>query len=147
MATTIANQLYTLTVALGDDLNAVEQPGLVTIELLVDGATAALASITGAALPNGTFIDLSTSFVSLVGGQALSIRLSQETFGFNAFAWFDNVRLEQTPVVAIPEPGVVALGVAMLLGWLMATRRFQPPSLRSAHRPPPRHPRRADDPS
>ncbi|NUZ05285.1 hypothetical protein [Piscinibacter koreensis] len=124
VATTLAGRLYTLTVSLGDDLQG-DQPGIVGIELLVNGVSAALATVTGAALPNGTFVDLSTGFVAPFDGQSLAIRLSQETLGTNAFAWFDNVRLDVADVGQLPAPGGLALG-SLALAALLVARRLMP---------------------
>lgn len=111
---------YRLTVAVGDRLD--EEPAEVAISLLANGSLipGAQAWTTGAQLPEGSFVDVSTMFDVLgpgdpLIGQLLHVRLlhhKPSAAGLGIFqANFDNVRLAAEP---IPEPASalsVALGV------------------------------------
>lgn len=131
VATVADNTQYTLTVAIGDratDLGGGVplEPGLVTIELLVDGAVAGSGSVSGTALADGTFTDLSATFTTTASdpraGGGLTIRLRQDYAGPELVqqANFDNVRLDATP---IPEPAAaLSLGV-LAMGGLLVRRR------------------------
>ena len=96
VATTEPDTLYSLTVAVGRRLDI--RVDDVTVALLVNGQEAASNTISGQSLPNGTFTDLSTSFLSTTAGEPLQVRLSytrQET-NPESQVNFDNVRLSAT---------------------------------------------------
>jgi len=135
VATVQADLLYTLTVAIGNrkfttpEIGSFLDPGLVTIELLIDGAVAATNTVDGELLiPDGDFVDLQTSFQlsaadPRVGGD-LTIRLSHARSGGisgeNEAGHFDNVRL-----TAVPEPTSAGLAVLGVLGLLVLSPRLK----------------------
>lgn len=123
-ATLQANTTYTLTVAIGDrDLDgAGGDPGdpIINLGYGATGGANILLSIDSTGQPaqvDGGWVDWSGTFstgASPAGeGQALRIEL---TNGTNV-GWFDNVRLDASPV---PEPGSLAL---LGLGGLALLRR------------------------
>ena len=120
VVTVAANTQYTLTVALGDRATADLYPGILNIDLLVNGVQEATTLSGGNAIDNGTFVDVTTSFTTAAVGDArvggaLTIRL-RHTYsgsGVTEQANFDNVRLE---AVVVPEPaGLFALSGGTLL--------------------------------
>lgn len=122
VTTSTASTLYTLTVALGNKLN--DNPTLATIELLANNLVVASASATNATLPEGTFIDLSTSYTALASGQVLVVRLNHSGGGqIN----YDNVRLSATAVAVnaevAPEPASLALFAFIGGGAAFVSRR------------------------
>lgn len=115
LATVDENTRYTLTVALGNRVVGEQHPFDGTIELLVNGAVAATLTTNASSLPQGTFTDFSTSFITSVGdprsGGNLTVRLveSKPAGPVNNFTGdFDNVRLDAT---VLPPPPVLNIGV------------------------------------
>jgi hypothetical protein len=118
-ATLTANTIYTLSVNVGNRLDAPHNDGY-TIQLLAGGAV--LGGITS--LPNpaaGQFALATDTYTAGVGdphlGQALEIRLFSSATGQ---ASFDLVTLDASPV---PEPSSLALLVVAMGGIFVARRR------------------------
>lgn len=117
VATVEAGTTYTLTVAVGDPLDA--EPGAVAIQLLVDGTKVAETVADGTALAEGDFTDLTASFAAAAGdprvGGQLKIRLRQQvTASARQRVYFDRVELEDD---VVPEPAaslLLAAGAAVL---------------------------------
>jgi hypothetical protein len=123
-----ANTTYMLTVALGnrsDTMSLTFDNGLYTIDLLANGVSVAENTLAGSAVAHGTFVDLSTSFLSTLPlvGESLTVRLSakgdvnQVGAMDNNEGIFDNVRLTATTAAA-PAPD--AGSTALLLGGAVA---------------------------
>ena len=113
-----ANTTYMLTVALGNrNDNLFFDTGLYTIDLLANGVSVAENTLAGSAVPRGSFVDLSTSFLSnpTLMGESLTIRLSATAGTPNDEGIFDNVRLTATTTgpVSVPDPA----NTAVLLGF------------------------------
>jgi hypothetical protein len=119
VATVQADTTYTLTVAVGDPLDA--EPGEVALQLLVNGTKVAETLADGTTLAEGGFSDLVTTFATAPGdpraGGQLKIRLRHAVTA-NGFqqVYVDRVELEDS---AVPEPAaalLVATGAALLAG-------------------------------
>jgi len=128
IATVQDNTQYSLTVAVGNRKGFA--PDSITIEFLVDDSAvlASSLSVLGAAIPDDSFMDFTTSFTTLLEGDPLTggdlkVRLTHSSLSGSgtATADFDNVRVELTELPPIPEPSTFTLGV---LG-LAAVRRFR----------------------
>lgn len=123
-----ANTTYMLTVALGnrsDTSTLTFDNGRYTIDILANGASVAESTLLGQTVPHGTFVDLSTSFLSTMPlvGESLTVRLSASgdvaALGdqSNNEGIFDNVRLSATTIPAgVPDAAntVMLLGPALL---------------------------------
>ena len=117
VATVVAGETYTLTVAVGNALDS--DPGDVAIQLAVNNSVVAQTMANDASLPEGTFTDLQAVYVAppSAAGGALKIRVRQLVTGAgNQTAYFDRIELEDG---AVPEPGaplLLAIGAAALAG-------------------------------
>lgn len=123
VATVEADTTYTLTVAVGDPLDA--EPGEVAIQLLVNGTKVAETIADGASLAEGSFTDVVAVFATTPGdpraGGQLKIRLRHEvTLAALQAVYFDRVELEDT---AVPEPAAVLLAAAGASVLALARRR------------------------
>jgi hypothetical protein len=121
-ASLTANTLYTLTVAVGNRLDAVVNNLATTYIIQLFAGSTLLNSITGSntTIPLGTFMDVSFNYlagVTLPPGN-LSIVLSS----VGPQSDFDNVRLTATPT-SVPEPSSLALLAAGLGLALFVFRR------------------------
>jgi hypothetical protein len=120
-ASLAANTLYTLTVAVGNRLDAVVNNLATTYIIQLFAGNTLLNSITGSntTIPLGTFMDVSFNY--LAGVTVPSGNLSIVLSSVGPQSDFDNVRLTATPV---PEPGSLTLLVAGLgLALVMLRRR------------------------
>lgn len=129
IGTVAANTVYTLTAAVGNQQNLIEEAFAIQIMAINSlGGETSLGYFEGdpESVPSGTFKDFSvtgtTSEDDPLAGQTLRIRLlnhhvhaaNPEDFSYYRTNW-DNVRLDATPV---PEPALPALslGALALLG-------------------------------
>lgn len=126
LATITDGLQYTLTVAGGNRAGATA-PDQYTIELLVDGLSAASTVFDGNTITADSFQDITTSFIAtpVQAGGALTVRLTHSTFAGTggASGHFDNVRL--TAITPIPEPSTLALIMTSGGLLLIQRRRFK----------------------
>ena len=122
ITTTQPNTGYVLTVALGNRDNDYRMAGDYLIELLVDDLPITSSFLNGQTINRGELLDLSTEFVSIVGGGELKVRLTHTEPGpeFRQ-GIFDNVRLD-TVYAYDPSPanGATLVPVETNLSWGLA---------------------------
>ena len=126
VATVVAGETYTLTVAVGNALDS--DPGDVAIQIAVNNSVVAQTLANDSSLPEGTFTDLQAVYVAPTSGPqvggGLKIRVRQLVTGAgNQTAYFDRIELEDG---AVPEPGaplLLATGAAALAGARRVRRR------------------------
>jgi hypothetical protein len=132
VTTTVANTIYTLTVAIGDAQGTnVLDPAVSTIQLLIDGTPFASAALgNGNLIPEGGFFDVTVQFFAFAGGQDLDIRLAHAKTSdpIDRTVYFDNVRLDATslapaPGASVPEPSALAIMAVGGLGLVALARR------------------------
>lgn len=128
LATVSSGTIYTLTAALGHrawNSNGGRRPDDYLIELLVDGIPVASNTLDDAHtnIPEGTWVDLSTSFTAVASGGDLTIRLSHSSSNASVFRQgaFDNIRLEAT--AAVPEPNTLFGMLALFITSFLRRRR------------------------
>jgi hypothetical protein len=117
-----ANTDYVLTVALGNRNDGIFfDTGTYTIDLLANGVPVAQTNFAGNLIAHGTFVDVSTSFVSpsfgpLIG-ESLTIELSATAGSSSDEGILDNVRLTSS---SVPDRGstfgLLTLSLAALFG-------------------------------
>lgn len=134
LTTIAANTTYMLTVALGnrsDNPNLTFDTGLYRIDILANGVSVSNNTLAGSAVPHGTFVDLSTSFLSTLPfvGESLTVRLSATGSSANDEGIFDNVRLTATTAAtggSVPDGGTTAMLLGEAMGMLgIGARRFR----------------------
>jgi len=103
-----ANSLYTLTVAVGNRLDAVVNSLATTYLIQLFAGNTLLNSITGSntLIPLGTFMDVSFNYMSGVTLPAGNLSIVLSSVGPQSV--FDNVRLTATPT-SVSEPGSLTL--------------------------------------
>lgn len=127
------NYQYTLTVAAanrpGPDGDNFQSPDFYTIEILLNGVAAATTTfdgdnLGGGGIPDGAFLDLTTSFTAgpSDAGKAITLALTHTAKdSSNAVSGFyDNVRLD---AVLIPEPSSLALVFITIFGAIVVGKR------------------------
>jgi hypothetical protein len=120
------NLNYILTVALGNRNDALFfDTGTYTIALLANGVPVAQTNFAGNLIAHGTFVDVSTSFVSpsfgpLIG-ESLTIELSAMAGSSSDEGIFDNVRLTSS---SVPDRGSTFVLLALSLATLVGAHRI-----------------------
>ena len=116
-----ADTAYTLTVAIGNRTSGglYNDPGNVSFSLLANGVAFATQTVSNGTVPNGTFDDFTLTYTTpdsgSIIGENLTIQLATLPEQSNAFqAAFDNVTLDETTIVAAPEPATFILVVSGL---------------------------------
>jgi hypothetical protein len=120
----VANTLYTLTVAVGNRLDAIINNLATTYVIQLFAGNTLLNSITGSntTIPLGTFLDVSFNYLSGVVLPAGNLSIVLNSVGTQSV--FDNVRLDATAATSVAEPGSLTLLAAGLgLGLLLFRRR------------------------
>jgi hypothetical protein len=126
------NNLYSLSLYVGNPSGTTPSAGIFLIDILVNGNPVASATINGLGefgAPDGQFQLYTTSFIAGVNGPSSSttigVRLAVNSVPFTAFngpVYFDNIELREI----LPEPGTWALmAVASVFGtgYLVKRRR------------------------
>jgi hypothetical protein len=135
LGTITPNTDYTLTVAIGNRTGSglYNDPGNVSFSLLANGVAFDTQTVSNGTVPNGTFDDFTLSYTTPASGsiigENLNIQLATLPEQSNAFqAAFDNVTLDETTIVAAPEPATFILlvsGLALIaIAWLRRSNRF-----------------------
>jgi hypothetical protein len=120
-----ANTDYTLTVAVGNRLDAIVNNFATIYMIQLFAGNTLLNSITGSntTIPLGTFLDVSFNYMSGVTFPSGNLSIVLSSIGPQSD--FDNVRLTAN-AVSVPEPGTLALLAAGLGLMLLAFRRLNP---------------------
>ena len=116
LTTFAANTVYTLTVGVSADPTAGLNLGAA---ILANGGIVSATSVSSTTLSADSFSDVIVTFDTGanpgVVGQNLTVGLTTDsTFSFGRNVLFDNVRLDATAAVVVPEPatfGLLALGL------------------------------------
>jgi len=122
---------YVLTVALGNRNDALFfDTGTYTIALLANGVSVAQTNFAGNLIAHGTFVDVSTSFVSPSSGpligESLTIELSATAGSSSDEGILDNVRLTAS---SVPDTGSTFALLLLSLTALFSAARFRSNSL------------------
>ena len=133
LATIAEDTTYTLTVAVGNPLDA--EPGEVRLQILAAGGPVATTFLDPGTLPDGTFTDVDTQLVTGVGDPLAGLPLRVRVFQLVSenelqIVHFDDVRLT-TDAVVVPEPAgawLLLAGGAALLGAGRVRRRRRGPN-------------------
>jgi hypothetical protein len=121
-ASLAANTAYTLTVAVGNRLDAITNNFATTYIIQLFAGSTLLNSITGSntLIPLGTFLDVSFNYMSGVTFPSGNLSIVLSSIGPQSD--FDNVRLTAN-AISVPEPRTLTLLAAGLAMMLLAFRR------------------------